>query len=161
MPYKYRKACFGGTFDVPLHRGHETLIRKAFQVSRFCLIGLMSDFYVLGRRKGGVRSFEERKANLMKFLSSEGIGKGRYEIVSLDKFFADEVLDPKQEIEAIIVSEGTMPGARGVNILREDFGLKPLEIVKIKMVMGKDRKRISSTRIRRGEIDRNGKPCRA
>ncbi|UCC92049.1 MAG: pantetheine-phosphate adenylyltransferase [Candidatus Aenigmatarchaeota archaeon] len=157
MKRKYRKACFGGTFDVPLHRGHEALIRKAFAVAEYCYIGVTSDDYILRkRRKEGVRGFEERKKNLVKFLDSEKILRKRYEIIELDRFFADEVLDKKKGIEAIVVSERTLPGARGINILREDFDLKPLEIVKIGMVLAKDKQPISSTRIRMKEIDRRG-----
>lgn len=158
MACKYRKACFGGTFDVPLHRGHEALIRKAFAVSEFCYIGVTGDDYILRkRRKEGVRGFEERKRNLVKFLDSEKILRNRYEIIELDRFFADEVLDKKKGVEAIIVSDRTLPGARGINILREDFGLKPLEIVKIRMVLSKDKQPISSTRIRMKEIDKEGR----
>ncbi len=157
MTCKYKKACFGGTFDIPLHRGHEALIRKAFAVSEFCYIGITSDDYILRKRKEGVRGFGERKRNLVKFLDSEKILQNRYEIIELDKFFADEVLDRKKGVEAIIVSDRTLPGARGINILREDFGMKPLEIVKIGMVLAKDKQPISSTRIRAKEIDRKGK----
>ncbi len=157
MPYKYKKACFGGTFDIPLHKGHESLIKKAFEVSEYCYIGITTDDYVLRKRKEGVRNFEGRKANLIKFLESKKIPRKRYEIIKLDKFFADEVLDKTKGIEAIIVSERTIPGARGINILREDFGMKPLEIIKIGLVLSKDKQPISSTRIRNCEIDKEGK----
>ncbi len=155
--YNYKKACFGGTFDVPLHKGHEALIKKAFAVSEFCYIGVTSDDYVLRKRKEGVKSFGDRKKNLIKFLNSNKISRNRYEITKLDKFFGNEVLDKKIGIEAIVVSERTLPGARGINVLREDFSLKPLEIVKIRMVLAKDKQPISSTRIRMKEIDKEGK----
>ncbi|MEE9323856.1 MAG: pantetheine-phosphate adenylyltransferase [Candidatus Aenigmarchaeota archaeon] len=156
MRYVYKKACFGGTFDIPLHKGHEALIKKAFSVAEFCYIGITSDDYILRKRKSGVKGFEERKKNLVKFLSSDKIPRKRYEITKLDRFFSDEVLDKAKGIEAIVVSERTVPGARGINILREDFGLKPLGIVKTKMVLSKDKQPISSTRIRNREIDKNG-----
>ena len=156
MPRKYRKACFGGTFDVPIHRGHEALIRKAFSVAEFCYIGITSDDYVLRKRKEGVRNFEERKANVAKFLDSRKIPRKRYKITKLDRFFSEEVLDPKLGIEAIVVSRKTLPGARGINLLREDSGLKPLEIIEIEMVTARDKKPVSSSRIRAKEIDRNG-----
>jgi len=157
---KCKAACFGGTFDVPLHKGHETLIRKAFEIAEFCYIGLTSDDYILRKRKEGVKPFEERKANLVKFLASMKVGKSRYHISPLDNFFSPEVLDPKKKIEAIVVSEETLPGAQGVNILREDYGLKPLEIIRIETVMAKDGWPISSTRIRAREINREGKKLR-
>jgi pantetheine-phosphate adenylyltransferase len=154
---KSRTACFGGTFDVPLHKGHEALIRKAFEIAEFCYIGITSDDYLLRKRKEGVKPFEERKSNLVKALSLMKIGKKRYAITQLDNFFGPEVLDPKRGIEIIVVSEKTLPGARGINIIREDYGLKPLEIVQVEMIIAKDGRPISSTRIRNREIDKNGK----
>ena len=85
------------------------------------------------------------------------IGKNRYKITNLDNFFGPEVLNPKKGIEAIIVSGDTIAGARGINLIREDYGMKPLEIVQIGMVLASDRAPISSTRIRAKEIDTNGK----
>jgi pantetheine-phosphate adenylyltransferase len=157
MKRKYKIACLGGTFDVPMHKGHEALIKKAFGVSTFCYMGLTTDDYVLRKGKRGVREFEKRKANLIKFMNSQKIAKSRYEITRLDNFFGKEVLNKKKNIEAIVVSEETLPGARGINIIREDFDLKPLEIVKIDTILAKDKFPISSTRIRSKEIDREGR----
>jgi pantetheine-phosphate adenylyltransferase len=157
MKREYRIACLGGTFDIPIHKGHEALLRKAFEAADFCCIGLSGDEYAWRKGKRGVRSFEERKGNLVKFLGSIGIGKKRYEITMLDNFFSPEVIDPKRGIEAIIVSKETLPGARGINLLREDRGMRPLEIVEIPMVLAKDKLPISSTRIRVGEITPEGK----
>lgn len=155
--YNYKKACFGGTFDVPLHKGHEALVKKAFAVSEFCYMGVTSDDYVFRKRKEGVRDFKYRKKNLVKYLDSKKISRNRYEITKLDKFFGNDVLDKKIGIEAIVVSERTLPGAKGINILREDFGLEPLKIVKVDTVLARDKQPISSSRIRAKEIDKEGK----
>lgn len=154
---RYKKACFGGTFDVPLHRGHEALITKAFEVAEFCYMGLMSDFYVERKRKSGVKPFSKRKRGLVDFLSSSKIPRKRYKIIELDKFFSEEVLDPKLGIEAIVVSKETLPGARAINLIRTDTGLEPLKIVRVKTVLASDNEPISSERIRSKEIDRSGK----
>lgn len=153
----YKTACLGGTFDVPLHRGHEALLRKAFESADFCYIGLASDEYAWRKGKRGVKSFGERKGNLVKCLGSMKIDKSRYKITKLENFFSPEVLDQKRGIEAIVVSEETLPGARGINLLREDYGMKPLKIVEIGMVIARDKLPISSTRIRAGEITPEGK----
>jgi len=157
MKKRFRTACFGGTFDIPLHKGHAVLIRKAFDAAEFCYIGVATDDYAWRKGKRGVRAFGERKASLVKFLASIKVGKKRYEITNLDNFFSPEVLDPKKGIEAIVVSEKTLPGARGINLIREDYGLKPLEVVEVAMVKARDDQPISSTRIRAKEIDGDGK----
>ena len=154
---KYEVACLGGTFDVPIHKGHEALLRKAFETAGFCYIGLSSDDYAWRKGKRGVKNFEERKRSLVKFLASLKIDKKRYRVTVLENFFSPEVLDPKRGIETIIVSKETLPGARGINLLREDLGLKPLEIVEIPMVVAKDKQPISSTRMRMKEIDKDGR----
>lgn len=153
--YIYKKACFGGTFDLPIHKGHQALIKKAFEVAEFCYIGLTSDYYGWTRKKPA-HSFGERKRGMKKFLKSKRIPAGRYRISELFKFFGPELVDPDAKIEAIVVSEMTMPGARGINMIRKDLGLDPLEIVEIKMVRGDDKRPISSTRMRTKEIDGNG-----
>lgn len=153
--YKYRKACFGGTFDLPTHKGHEALIKKAFEVAKFCYIGMTGDNYGWMCKKPK-SSFQERKKNMENFLKSHKIGKNRYRVSELDKFFGSEAIDQKKGIEAIVVSERTMPGARGINVIREELGLKPLDVVMIKMVKGNDNEPISSRRIRVNEIDEKG-----
>jgi pantetheine-phosphate adenylyltransferase len=60
------------------------------------------------------------------------------------------------DIEAIIVSEETKPTALQINKERIKKGLKPLDIITMTMVLSEDGKPISSTRIRKGEIDVKG-----
>lgn len=157
MKKRFRTACFGGTFDIPLHKGHAVLIRKAFDVAEFCYIGVATNDYVWRKGKRGVRAFGERRTSLVKFLTSIRVGKNRYKITNLDNFFGPEAIDPKRGIEAIVVSEETLTGARGINLIREDYGLKPLEVIEVAMVKARDYRPISSTRIRAKEIDRDGK----
>ena len=153
----YRKACLGGTFDVPKHKGHLNLLDKAFHVADFCLIGLMTDEYVALRGKEGVKPYPVREEDMVKTLTSMKIPPERYKISPLGNFYGPEVLDRKAGIEALIVGKKNVYGARGINILREDMDLKPLDIVEVETVMAKDNKPISSTRIRNKEIDKNGK----
>ncbi len=42
MAYKYNHVALGGTFDL-LHKGHVSLLEKAFKVSKFVSIGITSD----------------------------------------------------------------------------------------------------------------------
>jgi pantetheine-phosphate adenylyltransferase len=157
MKRKYRIACLGGTFDVPPHKGHEALLDKAFETADFCYIGLASDEYAWRKGKLGIRSYAERKRSLEKFLASARIRRSRYSITSLENFFGPEVLDRKAGIEAIVVSSETLPGARGINIIREEQGMKPIAIVEVATVLAKDNLPISSTRIRLGDITPDGR----
>jgi pantetheine-phosphate adenylyltransferase len=55
------------------------------------------------------------------------------------------------------VSEETEPGALEINRRRVKLGKRPLLIVVFKMILAQDGKPISSTRIRRQEVDRFGR----
>jgi len=59
-------------------------------------------------------------------------------------------------IEALVVSEETKPVALKINEKRREAGLQQLEIVTVVMVTSENCTPISTTRIRRGEIDREG-----
>jgi pantetheine-phosphate adenylyltransferase len=54
------------------------------------------------------------------------------------------------------VSEETEPTAEVINQMRVERGLRPLLMFVITMVLAEDGKPISSTRIRRQEVDRYG-----
>ncbi|MBP1662011.1 MAG: cytidyltransferase-related domain protein, partial [Thermoplasmatales archaeon] len=67
------KVCLGGTF-YPLHKGHQQLLRKAFQVAGpqgFVFIGVTTTAMV--KKKGSIASFEKRKAVLMQFIQEERV----------------------------------------------------------------------------------------
>ena len=69
---KYRKVAVGGTFD-ELHRGHKTLICKAFEVGEKVVIGLSSDAFVAKMGKPHITaSFAERRRELEAFLEDAG-----------------------------------------------------------------------------------------
>lgn len=151
---KFRKVAVGGTFD-ELHRGHKVLLLKAFEVGERILIGLCSDRFVerLGKPHT-TASYDERLKELQTFLNSLGV-KDRPEIIPLDDPFGPTITD--KCIEAVIVSEETKTNANKINDLRKRNGLKPLEIISINMVPSEDCSPISTTRIRKGEIDHEGR----
>jgi len=65
-------------------------------------------------------------------------------------------LDEKSLIEAIIITEKTSYGAELINKLRKEKGLPLLVIIETAMVKAVDGGELSSSRIRKGEIDREG-----
>jgi pantetheine-phosphate adenylyltransferase len=144
---KYKKVAVGGTFD-KFHQGHRLLIKKAFQVGDQVLIGVTSDKF--GGIKGEIEPCNVRMSNLNSLLEEQS----NYIISRLDDPYGVTIDD--ETIDAIVVSPETEPTAFKINQLRGEKGMKPLDIITISMVLAEDGKPISSTRIRRGEIDKVG-----
>lgn len=155
MRKKFRILAVGGTFD-ELHRGHRSLLMKAFKVGENVIIGVSSDEFVekLGKPHATAR-YEQRLNDLRGFLNQKGLSK-RAQIVPIDDP-SGGVLLSDGPIEALVVSRETEPTARHINERRKEKGMPKLEIVVINMVSSEDHSAISTTRIRRGEIDREGR----
>ena len=151
---EFRKVAVGGTFDV-LHRGHRILLLKAFEIGERVLIGLCSDEFVkkLGKPHT-TASYQERLEDLRIFLDNLGVTE-RSEVIPLNDPFGPTVSD--KCIQAVVVSDETRSTANQINDQRTKKGLNPLAIVTINMVPSEDCSPISTTRIRRGEIDREGR----
>ncbi len=144
----------GGTFDV-LHVGHHALLLEAFKVAERVLIGLTSDEFAREMHKDHpVDCYEKRLKELKGFLSERGLQE-RAEIIPLHDPYGPTI--ESDEMEGIVVSEETEGRAEEINSLRTKRGLKPLLIFCIKMVLAEDGKPVSSTRIRRQEVDRFGR----
>ena len=143
----------GGTFD-EFHRGHRALLIKAFEVGERVLIGLCSDRLVESLSKPHVTApYEQRLEELKEFLRERGL-LNRAEIMALNDPFG--VTLSEECVEALIVSRETEPMAIKINEERRRRELMPLQIVVIDMVPSENHAPISTTRIRRGEIDREG-----
>jgi len=150
---RYRKAALGGTFD-QLHKGQIKLIEKALEIGDSILIGLTTNEMLKGNPKPHiVADYEERKSELVDFLRRKRV-LDRVKISPINDPYGPTLSD--REIEALVVSRETAWRAEEINRLRREKGLKPLEIVVIDMVLAEDRDTISTTRIRKGEIDREG-----
>jgi len=146
---KYKNVAVGGTFD-NFHKGHEKLLDEAFAIGQNVLIGVTSDEF--GGEKGDIDPCSKRISKLEEFLQKF---KSRYIVKRLEEPYGPTIYDPK--IDAIVVSRETKPTADRINEIRREKGMKPLEIFTIDWVLADDGKPVSSSRIRNGEIDRNGK----
>ncbi len=143
----------GGTFD-EFHKGHRALLMKAFEVGERVLIGLCSDKLAESLSKPHVTaSYEQRLKELSRFLRERGVLE-RAEIMPLNDPFG--VTLSEGCVEALIVSRETEPIAIKINGERARRGLPPLQIVTIAMIPSENHAPISTTRIRHGEIDREG-----
>ena len=164
-PKKFKTAVLGGTFD-HFHKGHKRLIEHGLSVSKRLVIGVTSDEFVkkIKNQKSKIKNptqnlkvFEDfwiRKSSVGEFL--EARGRRRYQIIKIDDVFGT-TLDRNFPAEAIIISKETLEGAKIINIARKEKNLPPLKIIIQDLVLAKDGKPVSSFRIRKGEIDREGK----
>jgi len=149
----FNEVAIGGTFDV-LHRGHKILLRTAFRAGDQVLIGLSRNGFVRRLVKNHrVDSYPKRKRELISFLKKERL-LDRAKIIPLDDPYGPTIKD--STVRALVVSRMTKKMADKINKIRRRRGLKPLSVVSIGMVVAEDFEPISSTRIRAGEINREG-----
>jgi pantetheine-phosphate adenylyltransferase len=150
---RFKEVAIGGTFDV-LHRGHKILLRTAFRAGDRVLIGLSGNGFVRRLVKNHrVDPYPKRKRELVSFLKKERL-LDRAKIIPLDDPYGPTIND--SIVRALVVSRMTKKMANKINTIRRRRGLKPLSVVSIGMVVAEDFEPISSTRIRAGEINREG-----
>ncbi len=154
MSITFKTVAVGGTFD-EFHKGHRTLLKVAFEVGKRVLIGLCTDDFVERMRKPHEAApFAVRLEELKGFLRKNGWLE-RAEIVPLHNAYG--VTLTSRELEAIVVSRETEATAREINEKRKAKGLPALGIIVVEMVLAENCDPISTTRIRRLEIDREGR----
>jgi pantetheine-phosphate adenylyltransferase len=150
--YKYASIAVGGTFD-RLHKGHKLLLARAFDTGKVVYVGLASDEFARRNGKHLSRSFDERKAALESYLRVRYPGRD-YRIGRLDASFGPIMYTAA--VEAIAVSPETAAVVKEANKVRRDRGLEDLKVEVQPMVLAYDGRKISSTRIRAGEINEEG-----
>jgi pantetheine-phosphate adenylyltransferase len=153
---KYSKVATGGTFD-QLHAGHRRLLERSFELGDEVVIGLTSDEFARREGKVAQRPYPLREAELAAYIRANFPGR-RYSIAKLDDYFGPGIAS--REVEALVASPETGKRVGLANKLRAERGFPPLELVVIDWVVAEDGQPISSTRIRRGEIDEEGRLAR-
>ena len=150
----YKTVALGGTFDV-FHKGHERLLSAAFKLSQKVIIGITSDQLVktLGKSHP-VEAYSTRAHNVRRFLSTHKWDR-RGEIHRLDNPFGPAAI--RKNLEAVIVTPDTITSGRKLNAARQADGLTQLLIQTVQFAIARDGKPISSTRVRKGDIDRRGR----
>ena len=142
----------GGTFDI-IHSGHMALLNKAFSISIKVIIGVTSDQFAVKKGKNPENDYSKR-ISLLKSTIEENFPGSIYQISRLENEFGPAVLE--ESVKALIVSEETSDKGTLLNKLRAERNLPPVKIVVVPMVLAKDGKAISTTRIKNSEIDSHG-----
>jgi pantetheine-phosphate adenylyltransferase len=148
---KYKKIIIGGTFD-RFHAGHEYFLDKAFSLGEEVLIGLTTNVLFKKIASNSLWSYEKRKKKIEDFAKKY---KKKFEIFPINDPFGPSV--DIEDLDAIIATRETEKNCRKINEIRKKRELKLLKIILIPYVYSEDCRIISSTRIRKGEIDKEGK----
>ncbi|MBI4362349.1 MAG: pantetheine-phosphate adenylyltransferase [Euryarchaeota archaeon] len=152
------RVALGGTFD-PLHAGHRALLREAARRAGprgRVLVGLTSDRMARAGRERPVLPHGVRRASIESYLRRAHPGL-RFEVRELRSVYGPAA---REAMDVLVVSPETRPVAEGLNRARRRRGLRPLEVVLVPAVAAYDGRPISSTRIRAGEIDTEGRRIR-
>lgn len=152
MKYRCEHAACGGTFDI-LHKGHTSLLARAFKIGQKVSIGVTTDAFC---KKLGKIPFESqlvRRKNISAFLKLNRL-QNRAKIIWLTDIYGSTARD--KSLQAIVVSKETLEGAAKINQVRTRSNLKKLRIVVCPEVLAGDGKKISTGRIKNGEISPDG-----
>jgi pantetheine-phosphate adenylyltransferase len=138
----------GGTFDL-FHRGHRLLLSFAASLGKKLIVGVASDRFASGKNHS-VEPFETRLNNVLSFLQEKRV---EFELFKLDDFAGPSV---SLEEGTLLATSETLGNSILINKIRSEKGLRPLEILLAPLLEAEDSYPISSSRIRKGEIDEKG-----
>ena len=151
---KYHLIVCGGTFDL-LHSGHKKFLQDVLNLSDKVLLGITSDLYVAAFKSEEIEKFYVRKNAVLDFFESIG-ARDRVEIVSINQAY-EPLLTSEFSPKAIAVTPQTKNTAIEINKKRKSVGLAEIKGEVIEMEKAQDGGLISSSRIRNGEINRDGR----
>lgn len=151
---KHTHAAVAGTFD-HFHAGHRFLLTEVFANADKVSLAITDEEMTKGKILASqIQSFEKRKTVLETFLKEQSSFE-KCEISTLKDIYGAAIED--KTIEAIYTTTDTVKNAEKINELRAEKKMDPLEIITLPLLEGDDDMPISSSRIRLGEIDRDGR----
>lgn len=148
----YRSIGLGGTFD-HFHIGHQFFLEFAAELADYVLVGVTTP--ELSQHKAAahlIEAFDVRKRAVEQFLQDRGI---HGEVFALSDPYGPTLENSK--VEAVAVTEQTVPGAEAINMKRAALSLPALPVHACTLLRDEHGELISSTRIRIGEVDRTGR----
>lgn len=154
MEKKYKAVALGGTFD-RFHAGHAAFLKASLGISESVIIGITTPLLTAGKPLSAhIEPYEARVIGVTRYLESVHADMDSVRIVALNDKYGIAVTDPG--IEALVVTPETRGVLPAMNRIRRKVGIKPLRMIPVPFVLAEDGRRISSERMRKGEIDRQG-----
>lgn len=153
MKYKYKHLTVGGTFD-HLHKGHKKLLDTAFSLAQKVTVALtVKDFSQHKEIAQAILPYDIRYQELLAYLEKKNFIK-RASIFPLRDIYG--IARDDKTLDSIVVTKETYNNAVKINKLRLAHALPRLNIIKVPYIKSSDGRIITSTRIRKGEINRDG-----
>ena len=140
----------GGTFD-RLHDGHRALILGTAVECDHLQIHVTSDTMITDK-DSNIQGIDTRLKQLQDMLDKESINASLHVL--------HDIYGPAVSLEKCSVigcTEETLHSCKHINEIRVKNSLSPLRIVKIAHILDQDGQILSSSRIRSGIVDQNGK----
>lgn len=152
MSKKYKVIGMGGTFD-RLHAGHQQFLRFASDLSDEIWVGIATDIFTKNKPLANIiEDFETRSIHVTQFLQQQGIQARIFPL--------SDPCGPTLQgspVEAIVVTNLTKAGGDFINQCRTNIQLPLLPIEVCELLKDEQGEHLSSTRIREGKINRQGR----
>ena len=145
----YQVGLIGGTFD-RFHAGHRNLLMSALSQCQTLEVWVTADS-IAGAKDSRINPWEERVEEIKQALDSDSKRLEFYELKD-----RHGPAPTHNQADAIICTSDTKPECETINSMRQETGMPQLEIICVDHSMSWDGRPISSSRIRIGEIDREG-----
>tara|TARA_B100001113_G_scaffold349270_1_gene344407 strand:+ start:770 stop:1819 length:1050 start_codon:yes stop_codon:yes gene_type:complete len=161
MEKPFKRGLLGGTFD-HFHKGHEKLIMTALEKCDFIEIWITSD-EIASKKEGDVESFEDRFSFINQWINSKNeqrdLMQGEINHRIITKKLDDDVgpAEWRTDCDAIICTKETLPNCEKINHTRKKSNLSPLNIISVEHFLTEENTILSSSLIRKGICNRNGK----
>ena len=144
---KLERCLVGGTFD-RFHQGHKTLLNTALEVAEYVEVWITNDA-MSAAKSPFLQSFEDRREEIIAWADE------RITTHELEDNFGPA--PHRKDCDSIICTPETLGNCQRINEIRLSNGLLPLEIIEVPHTLDEAGGIISSSRIRAGVIDQDGK----
>lgn len=154
MSYQYNKVIAAGTFD-RLHNGHQQILNTALLLGKEVFCGLTT--LEMNRKKilaQTIQSYSKRENSLKKYFRWKN-NCAKTNIIPISDIYGSTLNE--RNIDAIVTTPESAGNIDKINSLRKQYNLKPVKKIIVSLIAAEDKKKLSSTRIRLGQIDRQGK----